>query len=302
MCGEHFSTPSRIPTAPGSSPRVRGTSEQHGEDEQGLRLIPACAGNIRQTKVERRATSAHPRVCGEHVSDHSRFAVCLGSSPRVRGTSRERQKERHQRRLIPACAGNIPGQRQSEHISTAHPRVCGEHLVGSASWSSRYGSSPRVRGTWLGYWLAWGLARLIPACAGNMAWAWSWAWDGAAHPRVCGEHIRVISNLRDQVGSSPRVRGTSKPSPPSRQAATKSLRLIPACAGNMSWVVSPEYLQPAHPRVCGEHSSFCSRASHQTGSSPRVRGTSPSGCGSGQIPRLIPACAGNIGLAGLAAW
>ena len=89
------------------------------------------------------------------------------------------------------------------------------------------------------------------------------------HPRVCGEHVRVLHRLRVIVGSSPRVRGTHESVSPSR----KHCRFIPACAGNTLDENNDGILSKVHPRVCGEHVVFLVRYRRVYGSSPRVRGT-----------------------------
>ncbi len=48
-----------------------------------------------------------------------------------------------------------------------------------------------------------------------------------------------------------------------------------------------------HPRACGEHGQWDTRAATLTGSSPRVRGTRRNGCHRAGYIRFIPARAGN---------
>ena len=70
----------------------------------------------------------------------------------------------------------------------------------------------------------WGL---IPACAGKTVTIGAFFLAIRAHPRVCGENLRILG-LDDQLlGSSPRVRG--KPDDMVEQLG--AVRLIPACAG-----------------------------------------------------------------------
>ena len=51
---------------------------------------------------------------------------------------------------------------------TVHPRVCGEHILPTTESKSSYGSSPRVRGTFVAPGLPQPIIRFIPACAGNI--------------------------------------------------------------------------------------------------------------------------------------
>ena len=98
----------------------------------------------------------------------------------------------------------------------------------------------------------------------------------------------MADELSFSVGSSPRVRG--------KRIHGDSLHLvtglIPACAGKTSFE-PPTYSQPrAHPRVCGENSTYEYATACQLGSSPRVRGKRCDCPGEGLGLGLIPACAG----------
>ena len=85
------------------------------------------------------------------------------------------------------------------------------------------------------------------------------------------------------------MRGTPK----TRPASSARRRFIPAYAGN----ASPQYAamkdNAVHPRVCGERSFAISFASHQAGSSPRMRGTHDFDNDEKALDRFIPAYAGN---------
>ena len=73
----------------------------------------------------------------------------------------------------------------------------------------------------------------------------------------------------------------------------KSLRFIPACAGNSGILATAQRDISVHPRVCGEQSDIHNSPSNHPGSSPRVRGTAVSCVGLAALFRFIPACAGN---------
>ena len=110
------------------------------------------------------------------------------------------------------------------------------------------------------------------------------------HPRACGEHKLVVAAGRATVGSSPRLRGTSHAT-----IANKSpIRFIPAPAGNMSRPRYRRMLRAVHPRACGEHIGNKRTYDTCTGSSPRLRGTSPTQTRTESMARFIPAPAGNI--------
>ena len=131
------------------------------------------------------------------------------------------------------------------------------------------GSSPRVRGTGHFYLLTGLIARFIPACAGNRHSRIQHVYASPVHPRVCGEQNLTRPEQPEQLGSSPRVRGTAD----NYALQSPKLRFIPACAGNR--IQQPEYpvMSTVHPRVCGEQRAIEPLVAARFGSSPRVRGT-----------------------------
>ena len=106
---------------------------------------------------------------------------------------------------------------------------------------------------------------------------------------MCGEHRQRLGRSLGSEGSSPRVRGTLLYG----EATTKTIGIIPACAGNTFRILSTYHVARDHPRVCGEHCGFAYAGISVTGSSPRVRGTRVQGRGVGLGRGIIPACAGN---------
>ena len=192
----------------GSSPRVRGTPSAQGHDESRGRFIPACAGNAEAVGSRLRGRAVHPRVCGERGVSVASVEQMDGSSPRVRGTRERFRVIAVSIRFIPACAGNASASRRRLLGSTVHPRVCGERATTQQFISQMGGSSPRVRGTRLEAHRILGLARFIPACAGNAAGTDVQDNSVAVHPRVCGERGGIYAMNEDDYGSSPRVRGT----------------------------------------------------------------------------------------------
>ncbi len=188
MCGEHHSRPSRRRPAFGSSPHVRGTRQVGFEQVEGLRFIPACAGNT-PGKIRSSALGAvHPRMCGEHQKALYSVGKNDGSSPHVRGTHYLKGEWATRPRFIPACAGNTSLGHESNPSVAVHPRMCGEHVRMVGDEMRARGSSPHVRGTpsaKVGEGL---LDRFIPACAGNTSPASSGYFTMTVHPRMCGEH------------------------------------------------------------------------------------------------------------------
>ena len=197
---------------------------------RGGRFIPACAGNRRLSDTRRAGFAVHPRVCGEQALHPYFWALIAGSSPRVRGTGQEPQINQPGGRFIPACAGNRSTAVSQSFISSVHPRVCGEQGDGNGRAGLDRGSSPRVRGTELAAGQRIGDIRFIPACAGNRWSAIHHTLANAVHPRVCGEQLIWITVKSENIGSSPRVRGTVA----LVRCRTRYSRFIPACAGNSS--------------------------------------------------------------------
>ena len=167
VCGEHSTRPMKLALSMGSSPRVRGTRRRASSALPWAGIIPACAGNTEDPAWTTAQRRDHPRVCGEHAVCPPMRPRTLGSSPRVRGTLRQGQRDPRDPGIIPACAGNtrFDVSRSARHKD--HPRVCGEHVVAALAQAAHAGSSPRVRGTPAGRCRCAWRRRIIPACAGN---------------------------------------------------------------------------------------------------------------------------------------
>ena len=215
-----------------------------------------------------------------------------GSSPRVRGTRRACVKMTLFCRFIPAGAGNAICGEFGSHSPAVHPRGCGERDVGSTPDGSRFGSSPRVRGTRSGAPQRTDRQRFIPAGAGNALWQTYRPPTVTVHPRGCGERRALGLRLNWAHGSSPRVRGTRRPV----LAVLSEARFIPAGAGNAGLLHRRSGSPAVHPRGCGERIQDLFRTGVADGSSPRVRGTPSAGHLGRFLRRFIPAGAGNAHL------
>ena len=249
VCGENHATRKSKPKERGSSPRVRGKPMSPVRPAGLNGLIPACAGKTTRTASSGRSSRAHPRVCGENWCARQGWQREKGSSPRVRGKQLFTRRPLRWWRLIPACAGKTPAVVPRPDSGRAHPRVCGENVVGEFEEVSGAGSSPRVRGKprLAGYWI--GIAGLIPACAGKTPASPATSRQPTAHPRVCGENAGLSSAASLTAGSSPRVRGKQR----GVQLTNQSRGLIPACAGKTDQITRVPIGTRAHPRVCGEN-------------------------------------------------
>ena len=171
--------------------------------------------------------------------------------------------------IIPAYAGNTLPQTRNRTAHGDHPRVCGEHPLVDGEPSKYPGSSPRMRGTRGSIQIVHARTGIIPAYAGNTDKTDRMTEKLRDHPRVCGEHPYRIIPIPEDMGSSPRMRGTLSLVPVS---ASRS-GIIPAYAGNtMSSDLTLKNLRD-HPRVCGEHDVGRDERVELAGSSPRMRGT-----------------------------
>ena len=90
---------------------------------------------------------------------------------------------------------------------------------------------------------------IIPACAGSTNSSMVFPVDKRDHPRMCGEHGRVVTVNGNVKGSSPHVRGARWP----HLHAIVESGIIPACAGSTSVFRVRFAMQGDHPRMCGEH-------------------------------------------------
>ncbi len=87
VCGEHYFQCCKYSGRAGSSPRVWGTSAWVGAQQTGTRFIPTCVGNIGNANKKKAIEAVHPHVCGEHKRVNLYQGTLYGSSPRVWGTS-----------------------------------------------------------------------------------------------------------------------------------------------------------------------------------------------------------------------
>ena len=70
----------------GSSPHARGTQARHLGQDQGIRFIPACAGNAVYAASGSVSITVHPRMRGERDIVRAHVNSANGSSPHARGT------------------------------------------------------------------------------------------------------------------------------------------------------------------------------------------------------------------------
>ena len=191
-------------------------------------IIPAYAGSTQPPYTAAPSLGDHPRVCGEHFVPYWTPAESLGSSPRMRGAPSEMGVVVLADGIIPAYAGSTPPAGCRGSPRGDHPRVCGEHHMGTMGRAPFQGSSPRMRGAHVRVLNPHDKLGIIPAYAGSTRTCRSSAKSCRDHPRVCGEHRCAHVTDTTGAGSSPRMRGARIP--------VEHLRawvgIIPAYAGS----------------------------------------------------------------------
>ena len=249
VCGEHRTFCREPVFVWGSSPRMRGARVSAGLDGLADGIIPAYAGSTETTDAIRPTVRDHPRVCGEHYGTAHHGAARVGSSPRMRGALDRPALRLPLMGIIPAYAGSTPDRPRTGSYYGDHPRVCGEHKDMPLHCDEITGSSPRMRGA-----LRFGKSTppsigIIPAYAGSTPVPVPAVLAGRDHPRVCGEHTMCLTDIDQELGSSPRMRGALFLFGRRRRRGG----IIPAYAGSTwrSWRRSN--CRRDHPRVCGEH-------------------------------------------------
>ena len=219
--------------------------------------------------LESWAHADHPRVGGEHRSFLTPWEGIVGSSPRWRGAPSSAGNAEVQTRIIPALAGSTVRPRAGCRCCWDHPRVGGEHLIGFHCADQAAGSSPRWRGALLQDRRQDVAGGIIPALAGSTVSKPFERWSKPDHPRVGGEHMKLLINWKSTQGSSPRWRGAQHRA---RRAIDRH-RIIPALAGSTSSKASAPLTPSDHPRVGGEHGGGLLRLVAERGIIPALAGS-----------------------------
>ena len=160
----------------------------------------------------------------------------------------------------------------------------------SWAWS---GSSPQVRGRLNYCFTPMFVVGLIPAGAGQTLRRCGTSSPPPAHPRRCGADPSGPSCPAVGSGSSPQVRGRLTTS----LLGAEKQRLIPAGAGQTTSTSSRKDAKWAHPRRCGADGRQKHTFVYGEGSSPQVRGRPAGRAFAVPGDGLIPAGAGQTGLA-----
>ena len=104
--GEHMTCARMRAENVGSSPLARGTRRTPSACPDGIRFIPARAGNTAFCQFATTNLPVHPRSRGEHQGSDRVTGSAIGSSPLARGTRHRSRSGTPASRFIPARAGN----------------------------------------------------------------------------------------------------------------------------------------------------------------------------------------------------
>ncbi len=298
------------PVARGTSPRVRGASEDPPKDVEEVANIPAGAGRqgIRSS-TDTQSGGTSPRVRGAGRNGHDRpgargnIPAAAGSRAgrtlrrawwveHPRGCGERRGSEPRPRAIrgnIPAGAGSSAGGAAASRRGWEHPCGCGEQPSTAALAEGAQGTSPRVRGA---VELVEGAERPpgnIPAGAGSRPWPSVMTTTSREHPRGCGEQYLRASTVTTGGGTSPRVWGAGGRVLGSGLCSGN----IPAGAGSSHRRLRWWRLRGEHPRGCEEQIIDQAIDIAKQGTSPRVRGAGQSSFQRGPGQGNIPAGAGS---------
>ncbi len=187
---------------------MRGSLIDKPPGKPTLGIIPAHAGLTGLPAAEASFQGDHPRACGAHLLLFIGHSPMAGSSPRMRGSREEGNRESAGNGIIPAHAGLTYDVERWGKKCGDHPRACGAHWKTSLGCTREQGSSPRMRGSLSTNPLAAVQAGIIPAHAGLTIKRAMEMLAGRDHPRACGAHELPLALLHECQGSSPRMRGS----------------------------------------------------------------------------------------------
>ena len=191
--------------------------------------------------------------------------------------------------IIPAYAGSTPGGFLMPFGVWDHPRIRGEHHESLDDGLPGTGSSPHTRGALSPTGGIRVVGGIIPAYAGSTNLPTAGDDKAADHPRIRGEHGRVVDIVQLVYGSSPHTRGALADC----RAEIQEGRIIPAYAGSTFVSAVTEILMEDHPRIRGEHFFAVSSSPSVKGSSPHTRGAQDDLTPDQANKRIIPAYAGS---------
>ena len=116
VCGEKAAAAAPAHNQSGSPPRMRGKERQAWPASAAMGITPAYAGKRVVDVPFSTFCWDHPRVCGEKDSSFVKYAVCIGSPPRMRGKAKWELSARERARITPAYAGKSENNKEISHV------------------------------------------------------------------------------------------------------------------------------------------------------------------------------------------
>ena len=231
----------------------------------------------------------HPRSRGEYRAVADAVDYIVGSSPLSRGIRYPFSRVAVLERIIPALAGNTIREPPAQEYTLDHPRSRGEYGLRMTAYDLISGSSPLSRGILTGRARRSGVARIIPALAGNTGSRCYPEKPRRDHPRSRGEYLTYCWLRNVHAGSSPLSRGIRHGVREQHLGAG----IIPALAGNTASGRDSRCAWADHPRSRGEYPGVRESNASPNGSSPLSRGILARAIERCLIAGIIPALAGN---------
>ena len=278
----------RIGARPGRSPRGRGSLSPPCLPAYRVGSIPAWAGEPSIVFTARVCPGVDPRVGGGARRSPLRPLHPRGRSPRGRGSHVRSAFDVAAAGSIPAWAGEPEPKPGWARRARVDPRVGGGASGGAKQKERRRGRSPRGRGSRDKVIVKQRGLGSIPAWAGEPRADQGFVEACGVDPRVGGGASPKQAKSTGLSGRSPRGRGSLVEFP----VGEFRQRSIPAWAGEPIRPCGLPWPAWVDPRVGGGASSPTPYPAPDLGRSPRGRGSLLRARPAVDMPRSIPAWAG----------
>ena len=230
------------------SPHARGCSHKSNNDNEAMRVFPACAGMFPLVRVVGGVPSCFPRMRGDVPYTPQPPHVKSKFSPHARGCSVRFCSSMKARSVFPACAGMFRIARSSLSISGRFPRMRGDVPVQEALREIAGGFSPHARGCSEATLIERIKEAVFPACAGMFRLAFQLHALHACFPRMRGDVPAATATTMARRWFSPHARGCSLYTP----TRTCQPKVFPACAGMFRIIPFSSTVIRCFPRMRGD--------------------------------------------------
>ena len=132
--------------------------------------------------------------------------------------------------ITPAHAGKSSVHQTKNLKIQDHPRTCGEKIYIILVALYTLGSPPHMRGKGISIATKSKSFRITPAHAGKRDPNTFREYGMQDHPRTCGEKLRYMASISQEIGSPPHMRGKA----PLLPVTYSPVRITPAHAGKRS--------------------------------------------------------------------